>query len=287
MIIADLRGGLGNQMFQYAAGRAMSLRLGVTLGLYDHTNKTDLIPNQLGQFNIKVENIPHSLLPPSRSSNGFLWMLWKLGLIKPKVFRQGGLGYNPKFEEVTDNTYIRGYWQSERFFQDCKDVIRSDFEFDSPPEDQNLEIYQEIQETESSISLHVRRGDYLNQKNKSIFSSCSQEYYEQAVGLIGEQCQSTPKVFVFSDDPEWVSNHFKLPFEMRAMTHNTADHAIEDLRLMTACKHHVIANSSFSWWGAWLGQNPNKITVAPARWFADPKYSNPDIYCKGWIRLEN
>ncbi len=233
-------------MFQYVAGRALSLRLGVTLGLYDHMNKTDIIPNQLGQFNIKVENIPKSLLPPSRSSNGFLWMLWKLGLTKPKVFRQGGLRYNPKFEEVTDNIYLRGYWQSERFFQDCKDVIRSDFEFITQPTGQNLEIHQEILETESSISLHVRRGDYLNQKNKSIFNRCSQEYYEQAVGLIVEQCKTTPRVFVFSDDPEWVSNHFKLPFEMRVITHNLADKAIEDLRLMTACQHHVIANSSFS-----------------------------------------
>ncbi|MYE36745.1 MAG: alpha-1,2-fucosyltransferase [Rhodobacteraceae bacterium] len=287
MIIADLRGGLGNQMFQYAAGRALCLRIGVNLGLFDHNRKTDIIPNQLDQFNIKVENNPKSLLPPSRSSNGILWMLWKLGLTKPKVFRQGGLGYNPKFEEVTENTYLRGYWQSERFFHDYKDVIRSDFEFTSKPTGQNLEIHQEIQETESSISLHVRRGDYLNQKNKSIFSSCSREYYEQAVGLIAEQCQITPKVYVFSDDPEWVTNHFKLPFGMRVMTHNSADQAIEDLRLMIACKHHIIANSSFSWWGAWLGKNPNKITVAPARWFANPKYSNPDIYCNGWIRLEN
>ncbi|MYK43023.1 MAG: alpha-1,2-fucosyltransferase [Gammaproteobacteria bacterium] len=239
------------------------------------------------QFNIRVENIPQSLRPPSRSSKGFLWMLWKLGLTKPKVFRQGGLSYNPKYEEVTDNTYLRGYWQSERFFQDCKDVIKSDFEFTTQPTGQNLEIYQEIQETKSSISLHVRRGDYLDQKNISIFSSCSREYYEQAVGLIAEQCQINPKLFVFSDDPEWVIDHFKLPFEMRVMTHNLADQAIEDLRLMTACKHHVIANSSFSWWGAWLGKNPNRITVAPARWFADPKYSNPDIYCKDWIRLEN
>lgn len=278
---------MGNQMFQYSAGRALSLRLGVILGIYNHNSKTDIVSNLLGQFNIQVENIPQSLLPPSRSSNGFLWMLWKLGLTKPKVFRQGGLGYNPKFEEVTDNTYLRGYWQSEWFFQDCKDVIRSDFEFTSKPTGQNLVIHQEIQETESSISLHVRRGDYLNQKNKSIFSSCSREYYEQAVGLITEQCQITPKVYVFSDDPEWVTNHFKLPFGMRVMTHNPADKAIEDLRLMTACKHHVIANSCFSWWGAWLGQNPNKLTVALDRWFVDPKYSNPDIYCKGWIRLEN
>ncbi|MYF45722.1 MAG: hypothetical protein F4073_01765 [Rhodobacteraceae bacterium] len=109
MIIIDLRGGLGNQMFQYAAGRTLSLRLGVTLGLYDYNNKTDSIPNQLGQFNIKVENIPQPLLPPNRSLNGFLWMLWKLGLTKPKVFRQGGLGYNPKFEKVADYTYLRGY----------------------------------------------------------------------------------------------------------------------------------------------------------------------------------
>ena len=116
MIIVDLRGGLGNLMFQYAAGRALSLRLGVALGLYDHNSKTDIIPNQLDQFNIKVENTPQSLLLPSRSSNGFLWMLWKLGLTKPKVFRQRGLSYNAKLEEVTDNTYLRGILAIRKVF---------------------------------------------------------------------------------------------------------------------------------------------------------------------------
>ena len=91
-------------MFQYSAGRALSLRLGVILGIYNHNSKTDIVSNLLDQFNIQVENIPQSLLPPSRSLNGFLWVLWKLGFTKPKVFRQGGLGYNPKFEEVADYT---------------------------------------------------------------------------------------------------------------------------------------------------------------------------------------
>ncbi|MCY4100293.1 MAG: alpha-1,2-fucosyltransferase, partial [Rhodobacteraceae bacterium] len=176
----------------------------------------------------------------------------------------------------------------ERFFQDCKDVIGSDFEFRSKPRGPNLQVYREIKETKSSLSLYVRRGDeYLDQKNKSILSNCSRKYYEQAIGLIVQRSQMTPNVFVFSDDPRWVRNHFRLLYNMRVVQHNPDEKAIEDLRLMTACKHHVIANSSFSWWGAWLGQNPNKIIVAPDRWFADPKYSNSDIYCKGWIRLEN
>ncbi|MCY4309434.1 MAG: alpha-1,2-fucosyltransferase [Rhodobacteraceae bacterium] len=280
MIVTRLEGRLGNQMFQYAAGRALALRLGVYLGLDDR-----YCTSHLNQFNIQVENIPQSLLPRSR----FRKLLWKLRLHKlPEVKeRIGGGGWKPQFEKLTDNIYLWGYWQSERFFQNCKDVIRSDFEFTTQPQGENLEIYQEIQETESCISLHVRRGDYLDPKFRS-YGICSQEYYEQAIRRIAEHCDATPRVFVFSDDPEWVTDHFKLSFEMRVMTHNSADQAIEDLRLMTVCKHHVIANSSFSWWGGWLGQNTNKIVIAPSPWFDayEKTFTSEDIYCRGWMRLE-
>ncbi len=274
-------------MFQYAAGRALSYRLGVSLGLDNFNCEKNTVPLQLRNLNIKAEKIPEKLLPPRKYSNRLLWTGWRLGLTKPKIFHQGGLGYNSKIQEVTDNTYLIGYWQSENFFQECKEIIRSDFEFISPPKNQNYEIYQEIMESKSTVSLHIRRGDYLSHKNLSIFSNCSQDYYEKAVRWISVNCQINPKVFVFSDDPAWVSENFNLPYQTRVIGHNSPDNAIEDLRLMTVCKHHVIANSSFSWWGAWLGKNQNKAIIAPSSWFSNSKYSNQDIYCKDWIRINN
>ncbi len=274
-------------MFQYAAGRALSCRLGVSLGLDNYTSTKNIIPHHFHHLNIKVKKIPNNLIPPRKKSNLFLWSLWRLGLRRPKIFHQGGLSYNPKIGKVTDNSYLIGYWQSESFFQDCKDIIKSDFEFISSPKLQNLDTYQEISETQSTISLHIRRGDYLTGKDESIFGMCSQEYYDKSVIWIAEHCQITPTVFVFSDDPVWVAENFKLPFRTRVIGHNSPENAIEDLRLMTICNHHVIANSSFSWWGAWLGKNKRKIIVAPDRWFSNPKYSNPNIYCKNWVRIKN
>lgn len=287
MIIVRLAGRLGNLMFQYATGRALSYRLGVSLGLDNYFNRENILPPEFHKLNIQTEIIPKKLLPPRKNSIRILKLVWRFGLIKPKIFHQGGLQYNPKINEVTDNTYLIGYWQSEKFFQDYKEIIRSDFEFTSPLKGQNLETYQEIIETKTAISLHIRRGDYLDQKNKLIHGTCSQEYYEQAVRVIVEQCQFSPTIFVFSDDPKWVTEHFKLPYHFRVVSHNPADEAIEDLRLMTACKHHVIANSSFSWWGAWLAENKSKMIVAPKRWFSSSKNSNPDIYCKNWVRVNN
>lgn len=288
MIMIALKGRLGNQMFQYAAGRALSYRLRTKLGLDTYFVEKNKLPFQLHKFNIKCEQIPQKMLPPRKDSNWLNRGLWRLGLKKPKVFHQNGLGYNPNINKVVDDTYLIGYWQSEKFFIDCKKVIKSDFEIISPPTNQNLETYQEILESPLSISLHIRRGDYLKGKNPSVHGGCSLIYYEKAVSRIVEQVfHSTPNLFVFSDDPEWVSENINLPFPIRIICHNPPENAIEDLRLMSVCKHHVIANSSFSWWGAWLGRYENKIIVAPSRWFACSKLNNPDIYCNNWIKIEN
>ena len=287
MIIVCLRGRLGNQMFQYAAGRSLAYRLGVSLGIDNFTNSKKIEHTLLYNFNIQVKKIPNNLLPPRKYSNRIKWAFWRLGLRLTKIFYQDGLGYNEKFKQVTKNTYLYGYWQSEKYFHECKEIIKSDFEFISSPKERNLDTYQELLETQSTIALHIRRGDYLKKKHLSIFSSCSQDYYEKAVRYITENSQINPNVFVFSDDPEWVYRNFKPFFPFRVINHNPPNKAIEDLRLMSVCKHHVIANSSFSWWGAWLGKNEKQIVIAPDEWFASPKYSNPDIYCKNWVRIKN
>jgi len=280
-------GGLGNQMFQYAAAKALSLRLGIPLGLDTFFVGTKKHPYQLSNFNIKCETIPRKILPPRKNSNRIYWYLWKLGIVLPKIFHQNGLGYDPKINQVKKNTYLIGYWQSEKFFLDYKKEIRSDFTFNIPLTGKNLEIYQEISETPSSISLHIRRGDYLSKKNLSIHGGCSQAYYQNAVRRISVICSNTPTIFVFSDEPAWVSENLKFSYPYKIIGHNFPEKGIEDLRLMTICDHHVIANSSFSWWGAWLSEFENGLVVTPSRWFTSSKLSNPDIYCDDWIQIQN
>ncbi len=281
-----LMGGLGNQMFQYATARALSYRLDIPFGL-DKFHMGSKHPYQLSNFNIKCEVIPQKLLPPRKQSNRIYWKLWRLGIMPPKLFRQKGLGYDSRINKIGNNTYLIGYWQTEKFFQDCNSIIRSDFTFKNSPSHKNLEIFQEIIETPSSISLHIRRGDYLDKKNLNIHGVCSQISYQKAVTRIGEHCSNTPTVFIFSDEPEWVSENFDLPYPFKIIDQNSPEKGIEDLRLMSICKHHVIANSSFSWWGAWLSKFEKGMVVAPSRWFASSKLFNPDIYCDDWIQLQN
>ncbi len=278
---------MGNQMFQYAAARALSYRLGVPLGLDTSFINSRRLSFQLEKFNLKFEKVPNSKLPPQRDKNILSWYLWKLGLKEPRIFREKTLGYDPKILYLKDNTYLIGYWQSDKYFLDLEDTIRNDFKIKLPPTGLNLETYEEIIETPETISLHIRRGDYLIERNQKIHGVCSPKYNEIAIRKIGKLCSKTPTIFVFSDDPEWVSRNFKAPFQVRLMSHNSPENAIEDLRLMAACKHHIIANSSFSWWGAWLGKNNDKVVVAPAKWFSNPKFSNPDIYCKNWVKIKN
>ena len=277
---------MGNQMFQYAAGRAQSLQLDVPLGLDTCFYENSSFPFSLSHFNVQVEEIPDNLRPPHRKSQWLKWLLWRAGFGKPTVFREKGLAYNSAIETTTDTSYLIGYWQSEHYFKSYIDVIRQDFNIRTPPSKCNSEILAELQETDSTISLHVRRGDYVrNRKTSRLYETCSMDYYERAVKGIAENCETTPVVFAFSDDPEWVSENLKLPVPIRVMRHNTSEHCYEDIRLMSACRHHVIANSSFSWWGAWLNPRADKFVVAPSRWFAHRKYSNPDIWCKDWCRI--
>ena len=191
MIIVGLGGRLGNQMFQYAAGRALAYRLGIPLGLSSYFGRKSKYPNLLlNHFNIQTNIVPNKLNPPR---NKFTWNLCKYGLMKPKIFRQRhGLGFDPNIYKVTKNTYMIGWWHSEKYFHDCKDVIKRDFEFISPIKNQNLEYYQEIIDTPSSISLHIRRGDYLDKENLANIGICSQGYYENAVLWIANNCSPPP-----------------------------------------------------------------------------------------------
>ncbi|WP_417409020.1 alpha-1,2-fucosyltransferase [Hoeflea sp.] len=286
MIITQINGGLGNQMFQYAAGRALALRHGVELALDTR------IFDGATQFGLGLNHFAHAAreglppeMPPERRQNRLQYLIWRGLKLKPYLFRENGLSYNAGFDNLGDGAYLKGYWQSERYFKAVEGTIRGDFRIVSSPSPENAAILAELTRL-PAISLHIRRGDYVNNsRTNATHGTCTLDYYARAVELIAGRMTEKPVIFTFSDDPAWVRENLVLPYEMRVMEHNDSNHNYEDLRLMSACRHHIIANSSFSWWGAWLNPSPDKIVVSPARWFADPQMVNDDIWPDSWIKL--
>lgn len=286
MIITHINGGLGNQMFQYAAGRALALRHGVDLVLDTRSfdGKTQF-GFGLNHFAIAARQGVAAELPPKRRQEPLRYLIWRGFRLKPHLFRENGLGYNAGFAELGDGIYLKGYWQSERYFKSVEAVLRDDFAITTPPSPANAALLAELS-SQPAISLHIRRGDYVqNARTHATHGTCTLDYYRRAVDLIAGKMPEKPVIYTFSDDPVWVRENLVLPHEMRVMDHNDSDHNYEDLRLMSACRHHIVANSSFSWWGAWLNPSVDKIVAAPARWFANPKLSNADIVPPSWLRL--
>ncbi|MBC7282754.1 alpha-1,2-fucosyltransferase [Hoeflea sp.] len=286
MIITHINGGLGNQMFQYAAGRALALRHGAELLLdtriFDGSTQFGL---GLHHFAIAARQGLPAEMPPERRQQRLRYLIWRGLKLKPHLLRENGLSYNAAFESAGDGVYLKGYWQSERYFKPVEAAIRADFQIVTPPSPANAAVLAELAER-PAISLHIRRGDYVkDSRTNATHGTCSLDYYRRAVDLIAARMTEKPVIYTFSDDPAWVRDNLILPFAMRVMDHNDSDHNYEDLRLMSACRHHVIANSSFSWWGAWLNPSEDKIVVSPDRWFADPKLVNEDIWPESWVRL--
>nr|WP_276562422.1 alpha-1,2-fucosyltransferase [Hoeflea prorocentri] len=272
-------------MFQYACGRALALRTGseIVLDTRDFVAGPGQRPG-LHHLNIVNAKVPDRDLPPSKKQK-LRYLLWRgLGL-PPKFVRQNGAAFDPQIIGLPADVWLHGYWQSERFFADFKEEIRKELSVKTEPDETNARLFDEIMITPAA-SLHIRRGDYVSDpKANAVHGICSLAYYENAASLIARTMGQEPVFYVFSDEPGWVADNLRLPYEMRIVSHNGAKN-YEDLRLMSACRHHVVANSSFSWWGAWLNPSPEKLVVAPARWFADPSAHNPDIVPEDWVRLE-
>ncbi|OCW58347.1 alpha-1,2-fucosyltransferase [Hoeflea olei] len=287
MIITHINGGLGNQMFQYAAGRALALRHGTDLLLDTRAfDGSTQFGYGLDHFAIVARKAGDGDLPPERKRAPLRYLLWRGLKLKPRLVREDGLSFNAGFDALGDGVYLKGYWQSERYFKRFQAELRADFRIVTPPSDQNAAILAELAER-PAISLHIRRGDYVRDaRTNATHGTCTLDYYARAAERIATTMSDAPLIVTFSDDPAWVRDNLRLPFEMRVMDHNDSDHNYEDLRLMSACRHHIIANSSFSWWGAWLNPSPDKVVVAPSRWFADDKLVNRDIWPEGWIRLD-
>jgi len=274
MIIVRLIGGLGNQMFQYAAGRAIAYRNNTHLKLDISSFEHYMLRSYgLDNFNIVEEFATHDeikRLKPARSQL-FSFCIYKLRQKMIPWYKQSRIiertfNFDPDIKKITGNAYLEGYWQSEKYFEDISHIIRKDLTFKEESDEMNKSLLLDIQNT-NSVSVHIRRGDYvLNLKTMETHGVLGIEYYLKALKLIEKKVKD-PEIFIFSDDITWSKKHLKTDLPLHFIDQNGAKKDYEDLRLMSNCKHHIIANSSFSWWGAWLGQKEGQVVMAPANWF--------------------
>ena len=298
IMIVKLKGGLGNQMFQYAMARAVAYRSNLPLKLdMEYFENGGLHQYRLGHFNIiedfATEDDIKQFKPSRKQTIAFAiykikekfspWYDWR----KKTVIKERSFLFNPDILKIRGSVYLDGYWQSEKYFADISHIIRCEFTIKYEPNSANRQILKKIDDT-NSVSLHVRRGDYAtNPKTLQMHGVLSLDYYMNALDLISEKIKE-PHIFIFSDDIFWVKKNLKSALPLYFVEHNGKGQDYEDLRLMSRCKHHIIANSSFSWWGAWLSENPHKIVIAPNQWFSEErmkKMGENDIIPKNWIKI--
>lgn len=286
-------GGLGNQMLQYAAGFALAERLKtdllLDLSFYETQHlHAGLTPRQyeLHWLGIQAQVCDETTRkrfekPPFYQKIGRM-----LGIL-PHFTRwnEPHFHYHPRWETLKGNVYLNGYWSSEKYFKEYRKTLKHIFlQQTSHLDSQNEGIVQSMKNTES-VSIHVRRGDYLTNASAAAFHGvCSPRYYQDALAYLKKKLGDQVKLYVFSDDPDWVKDHLFQGESFTLLRHNSGSDSYKDLLLMACCKHHIIANSSFSWWGAWLGDEDG-MQIAPSQWFLDQTIQTQDLYPTSWIRL--
>jgi hypothetical protein len=293
MIIVRLMGGLGNQMFQYAIGKRLALLRNVPLkadisfllmeGL-SHTKRT----YELGIFGLDM----------SIATDDELWKFKSIqdSRIKSRMQKFSGLlfpyftineqyhEYDSSILQSPQNSLLVGFWQTEKYFLPIQKIIREDFYFKNALDGVNLELSEQIKNTQS-VSLHIRRGDYIsNEETRQFHGSCSLEYYKNALQLMKSKFPEM-QLFIFSDDIDWARENLNAEIPVIFVENNSGDNGYIDMQLMSLCKHNIIANSSFSWWGAWLNNNPEKVVIAPEKWFNEAKVNTKDVIPEGWYKL--
>lgn len=292
MIIVKVIGGLGNQMFQYALGFSLARRNNAILKI----DTSDFSRYKLHRFCLNTFNI-HSKIATAKEiekNNNSLFsslinnLFSKAGLPKPiknsKCIKEKNFNFDSNILKLRGNYYLDGYWQSEKYFIEYKKLINEEFQIKSPPDEKNLKLLQKIRNCES-VAIHVRHGDYLtNQSTNAFHGVLPLDYYSHAINIITQHV-SNPVFFIFSDDPEWVKQNFTKQIPIVIVDHNKANKNYEDLRLMSSCQHQIIANSTFSWWAAWLNANSSKIVIAPEKWFSQADIDTRDLIPKTWHRI--
>ena len=280
MIIIKIKGGLGNQLFQYAVGRALALHHRLPLKLDLTIFKTYKLHRYLlDQFAIQADIATEDEIIKLKGRNNVLFSaLRKAGLVKRKSYlKEKRSSYFDASVFKNDDVYLDGYWQNELYFSDIREELLRDLTSISSMSELGV-VYMEGIKKSNSVSLHVRRGNYLNLKN---FNVLDIDYYMKAVEYIRKNVEK-PTFYIFSDDLEWCKN--SLGFLDNCIFVDSTKTEIDDLKLMSFCKHNIIANSSFSWWGAWLNQNCKKTVIAPKGWLLNDPGSSK-VILSDWVKM--
>lgn len=281
MIIISLKGGLGNQLFQYAFGRLLSIKHNAEVK-YQFSAKLGDTKREykLDFFNTKVNFASSEEVKKNKYKLGTI--SWILRLIRQKIFRQFNIGYTKNLLNKKEGC-LEGYWQSYKYLEPIKKELQQEITLKKPIDSKFNKIIFQMNST-NSISLHIRRGDYVNDpKTKKEHYTFGMEYYDKAIGIIKEKIQN-PFLFVFSDDIEWVKENLKTDLPTIFVSDPSMPD-YENFMIATNCKHNIIANSSFSFWIAWLNQNPNKIVIAPIKWNNIYQREYKDLLPENWIKI--
>jgi hypothetical protein len=290
MIIVQLKGGLGNQMFQYAAGLALAAhhrtKLKVDVSLL---NEADAEIGTVRYFDLQQLQLPPEIATKKEISSiipgsFFTTLLDKIQpAFKRKIYKECDYTFDVNFFKSQDNIYLKGYRQSEKYFSSIQDHIKNGFQFKN---EVIKEVTGKASELKSlnSVSIHIRRGDYSNPIVSNYHGILDAAYYQRAIRYI-ESNVSDCHFYIFSDNPEWVKTNLTFNAPVQIISGVFTKTHFEDFYLISQCKHQVIANSTFSWWAAWLNPNPGKIVVAPKKWFNNAPYDTRDLIPESWIRM--
>jgi hypothetical protein len=302
MIVVKVAGGLGNQLFQYAAARALSLKFNTELKLdlrfFDQ-------PKYRKSFQLAPFNLPYIIATEfeckklsNRPGNKFIKLLKKNGIQFPPYYRPSHLVEDDIMKLLTLNTlkldsdyYLEGWLGNEMYFKDYRNILLNDLNIDHNLKSHNKK-YLSLIEQSNSVSVHIRRGDYLS---SAYFNKLSSKYYHDAIQYLQLKIEH-PVFFFFSDDIQWVKDNYSyldhtvfIEGNSKMLGAFSTNGAIDDLMLMRSCKHNIMANSTFSWWGAWMNTNTEKIVVTPQKWYENKKaqlwYETSNFIPGQWVRL--
>lgn len=259
-ITANLKGGLGNFLFQIATSFS-----------YSKKHKKELVFNYQNTY-IVHKNIEHY------NSNIFSKLLFEsTSRSYDNIYNEHSFNYN-EIPYFTGSVYLDGYFQSEKYFSSHRDEVLDLFDFGNDTKNLIGQKYSDLI-TKNTCSLHVRRGDYLN--HPDVHPTLTPDYYREAISHFGNDVT----FLVFSDDINWCKENLNSLTDNIVYIEGNTDY--QDLYLMSICKNNIICNSTFSWWGAWLNQNENKKVITPSKWFGDKlkHYNTDDLYCDNWIKI--
>ncbi|PKL86491.1 MAG: alpha-1,2-fucosyltransferase [Ignavibacteriae bacterium HGW-Ignavibacteriae-1] len=302
MIIVKMMGGLGNQMFQWALGRTLALKNSseFKIDVYFLIERQPRKNFTIRTYDLDIFNLNAEFATKNEIAKYPIPMFGKFGVILvhlKQMWRrrintngynyliQTRFDYDEQIDNAPVNSYLEGYFQTERYFKPYEDIIRKDFEFRDQLSGKTFEMSQLIKEKQS-VAVHIRRGDYVsNAKANKTHGVLGKEYYDKAMETIASKVES-PHYFIFSDDNEWCRDNFAFGENMTIIEDDIKGNKFQfSLNLMSQCKHAIIANSSFSWWGAWLSTNPDKIVIGPQNWFRNPNLNTKDIMPESWLKI--